>query len=840
MDLQSKSKLKYYFPVTIPHTIRIFIVLCVLYLLLFILLPPASALYTQTCTGANITYCNNASGGTITQSGGYTIHTFTSNGIFVSNTVAEVSAFVIGGGGSGSVGKTASYFGSGGGAGVVNYNPSFNILGNVSVVVGDGGAPQTSLNINGNPGQPSSFGTITAQGGMGGYFDNGTGGNSGGYTGGAPNGARGGGGAGSGENGKNANATNGGDGGNGTYNSITGASVCYGGGGGGTSGAGIGGCGGGGNGFAPGTANTGGGGGAGEYGVSQSGAGGSGVVIVRYISMTALLSSWGNNYTNNDSTSFAIQTNKIINFNASSDNITADTYAWYFNGVNQGVSYNNITLSLTSAIVNNISVVATNTTNGITAMNTWFVSLPFTLSSPANNSVLYFTYPPLTTSVNHTWSTVGYPYYNIQISSDINFAHLVIDDYTSNAYYVRGMENGTWYWRVRDYNSGTGIYGTWSPTSKYTLASTISTTGTGVHGIIYEMIGGVQTPVSGVTVYLYNNTLSQSTITGTNGYYAFTGLADSTTYSVYASKQGYETTAVFPVTTGVGTMQTKDILMKIYISPYVPNFVFEKFIVRGWFDVPFSGVTVNVYKGTDITPSHTGLTDSMGQVVFQLIKDQYYRVTFSGGGLSSTITRYVYAKEESILISVVMGGFPDGGNRSEIISTALTSTVYNSTYNNLSLVYADSMNTTTLISFYATNITTGETCYRNSTSQTATLSCTVLASGTYRFGFNATSTVYGFFSEDRVINYAVGNTAAPIIPAKTTATLLHWGSVMLIVLTTCLFSIRTVKIGVVIVPGLALVVWAVGWLQAPILLLSVAMALGVLVYMRASEVKVNY
>lgn len=547
-----------------------------------------------------------------------------------------------------------------------------------------------------------------------------------------------------------------------------------------------------------------------------------------------IIESWGNNYTNNANSSISLTANTIVKFNLTAP--TATSYTWEVNSVDQSTNASNFTYNFNTVGTFIVEGTATNTTESSTIF--WTITLPLSLTSPANASTINYDYPPIQTPVAHTWGSAGYPYYNIRISTDPNFNYLVVDAYTSAMSYTTSLSPGKYYWKVRDYNTDT-MTGTWSATREYTITSNSSATGVGIQGVVYEMVGGVQTPISGATVYLYNNTLSSSVTTGSNGYYIFTGLANSTTYNIYVSKQGYETTAIFPVTTGINDIQTKDILMKIYISPYVPNFVFEKFIVRGLFDNPFPGVTVNVYKGSEINPSFTGTTDSLGQVVFQLVKDQYYRVTFSGGGLSNTITKYIYAKEESYLLTVITG-FPTGGNRSADISINLTSTVFNATYNNLSLAYADSKNSTSIINFYATNITTGENCFKNSTSQATTISCTVLASGTYRFGFNATSSIYGLFQEDRVINFAAGNSASPMIPTKVTATLMHWGSVMLIVLTASLFSVRSVKFGALVVPGLALVVWAFGWLQAPILLLSVAMALGVMVYMRASEVKVNY
>lgn len=263
-----------------------------------------------------------ATGGTvtdITQDGiNYRVHTFTSNGTFEVTLGGEVEYLVVGGGGGGGAGIFSPWGVGGGGAGGFVEN-IFKVIPNTfSVVVGDGGATQTSEGQKGNPGSNSSVFGVIALGGGGGQgnwsFNNRDDGGSGG--GGATSGGaglqpgsassgfgnngglafndnpfNGGGGGGANAAGQNATSTKGGDGGAGRPSSITGTSVTYaGGGGGGSNGSagGGGGSGGGGagnnssgNGF-PGTANTGGGGGGSGPTPINGGAGGSGIVIVRY------------------------------------------------------------------------------------------------------------------------------------------------------------------------------------------------------------------------------------------------------------------------------------------------------------------------------------------------------------------------------------------------------------------------------------------------------------------------------------------------------------------------------------------------------------------------------
>jgi len=230
---------------------------------------------------------------------------------------ATVEVLVVAGGGGGA-GGTGFETGSGGGAGGYRYFAAYSPPSNsLTVTVGAGGAAVVTGN-QGNRGNNSVFGTITATYGGGGkyYSTAGEAGGSGG--GGAPSGGAGNlgnytpseGNAGSGYSpGAGPNTLGGGgggatqgnpghSGGAGATSTITGPSVSYAGGGGGGSGwdtgnnPGAGGSGGGGTGTfvstaGSGTPNTGGGGGAvgqtfSNTGTFSAGAGGSGVVIIAY------------------------------------------------------------------------------------------------------------------------------------------------------------------------------------------------------------------------------------------------------------------------------------------------------------------------------------------------------------------------------------------------------------------------------------------------------------------------------------------------------------------------------------------------------------------------------
>ena len=467
------------------------------------------------------------------------------------------------------------------------------------------------------------------------------------------------------------------------------------------------------------------------------------------------------------------------------------------------------------------------------------------LYTPSNSSVQSKTYPPLTTSINFTWSSLSNLNTHIIIAKDINFNLIVTDSVISNNYSVQSLEAGNYWWKARYYNSTSGTYGNYSSVFNFTLSNTQTISGTNIQGMVSELISGTATPISSATVYIYNTTRSSYQTTGSNGYYLFSGLA-ADTYTLYSTKADYETSPLSYVTTAANNTSTNNINMVRYVSPYITNFVYETILIQNIFGTPYVGSTVTLYEGDGAVPYKTATTDSTGQAVFYVIKDQKYRLTISGGGLSETLTYWIYGKEETYSITII-SGFPIGGNRDTDISANLTVTDINATHKNLNLVYNDIIGSTSQIWFYATNLSTGVTCTQNSTSDSVTLSCAVLASGAYQFGFNATSTKYGYFKDNMVVNFDAGNPNTPIVDTNVDTTLLQWASIIILVILASLFSVTTIKFGAVILPLSAMVLWVFGWFEPaignPVLsfgLLSTAIVLGVLVYMRMSESKAVY
>lgn len=152
-------------------------------------LTPGAYTFTVTATNAigtslpsssssSIQY-SKATGGTIYTSGSYTYHVFTASGTFTPYVSLTADVLVVGGGGS-----SGYDWGAGGGAGGLQGFTNQSITSAKAVTVGAGAAAPTVIG-NGNNGNASQFGSLTASvgGGYGGGYSNG--GGSGGSGGGA-------------------------------------------------------------------------------------------------------------------------------------------------------------------------------------------------------------------------------------------------------------------------------------------------------------------------------------------------------------------------------------------------------------------------------------------------------------------------------------------------------------------------------------------------------------------------------------------------------------------------------------------------------------------------------
>jgi len=384
------------------------------------------------------------------------------------------------------------------------------------------------------------------------------------------------------------------------------------------------------------------------------------------------------------------------------------------------------------------------------------------LTYPINGSTIVATYPPQTTDINFTWHDSEYAANELIVARDINFNLIEVDIFTSDDFYSATLNNNqTYYWKIRQYNTTTGTYGDTSATHNFTLTSSVSSSGnTGIYGVIYEIINGLQVPVSGATVYISNSssTWSSFQVVGSNGYYLFDGLVANTTYYLSAKASGYDNSVTEYVTTGNNTWTQKDIKLTVCISGQdcfgVKNYV--KFIATDFFGNLYPNVDVDVYKGSDVITTYTGTTGTDGGVTFLLTKDQPYRLDFSGSTI--TITTITITPGESNLFYVFVSArspsnYWDNASYQpvDVIRTSvITSTLAGGAQVNVT--YNDSLNQTTAWTIFLnqTNHTNASAPQITIQSQTGTGNASinfVIASGyageSYIVNIKATHTTFG-------------------------------------------------------------------------------------------------
>ena len=388
--------------------------------------------------------------------------------------------------------------------------------------------------------------------------------------------------------------------------------------------------------------------------------------------------------------------------------------------------------------------------NDSTGSSAWSATVSIrdlSLVTPANGSTHYFNYPPMAVSFSFVWSATesSVVNYNLLIAKDVNFNLISSDTTFSGTTKAVSLDEGTYWYKVRPYYTATGTFGSFTNAWNFTLISNMSVPdGTGIHGIIYELVNGIQTPVSNARVIIRNDVLNWTSeqITGSNGYYLFTGLVNETTYNLYATKSDtFKDSVAYYVTTGNGTTSTQNILLERCYSGFdcFYNQAYVKFTVQSIFGTTYSNVVVSVYEDDGLVAEKIGTTGSDGSVTFLLKKDQKYRITFikASNDIDKEIT---LTPGESKDFTIVIWSF--GENRDDSVSWNLSATDNDATTTNLNLTYADTSGLTTLINFWVLNGSDQSDILYSSSSSASSFSDgyavndTIAAS--FIYGFNAT------------------------------------------------------------------------------------------------------
>lgn len=628
----------------------------------------------------------------------------------------------------------------------------------------------------------------------------------------------------------------------------------------------------------------GGSGGTGYYGATNGGAGGGGRFKVFYsgtFSNTSTTLTTGTAYyknTNNVPTVPTITnpTNNSIGYNEITVNMTWETstdadgdpisynYQVSNNSIFTDLLYDTYTTNTYSGAVwipansQMFFRVKSNDTYNSSAWSPVVSIRDLTLSSPANQSQIYHNYPPLISSVTFAWSATNSSvvHHNLIIARDANFNLIESDTTFQGLSKTLSLSAGSFWWKVRPYYTGTGTYGLYTPAWNFTLTANYTAgSGTAIHGTIYELLDGVQTPLSGVTVNIQHSAgnWSSGMTTGTNGYYLFTGLSNDTTYYIYATKKDYQNSATEYVTTVGGTWVTRNIFMK----PTEPTWFeadthYVKFKARWLYciwDCDIAGATIDAYNYGEVVAYKTAITDSTGSVSFLLFKTQRYRVTVTHAtaGISQEMTIYPKDTEYIFLIKNTDTPWTEPPvQEKDAINISLSKATLNSTHATITVNYTDALSDTTNLTIYVnqSNGTSTENViasWNNAGAGNHTFTISNYSGQQYKVHIIAAHTTYGTIDRTYAVLFEKSAVGIQTIPA----TLWLWFAIGMMFFVAAMFTGSTAEIGAVLVCAIGWIFFSLGMFSSLNTIqfgiaLTVATIISVMAYIRKSQDRGGY
>jgi len=329
---------------------------------------------------------------------------------------------------------------------------------------------------------------------------------------------------------------------------------------------------------------------------------------------------------------------------------------------------------------------------------------PPILYTPANETTVSGTFPPLAYDVDFTWEDIdnSYDSYKYQVARDAAFNVMVAEEYTTNNYTTIALTDDDYWWRVANYNSTSEAVGNWSDVFNFDVdLSAVGISGTNIDGIVYEVTSVGDVAVDDAIVYIYNATWSSQQITGANGYYQFTGLANDT-YSIQATKQGFVDSNVELVTTTLNDTITKNILIERRTGAGDQyDFHYVKYIVKDIFGTTYSDVDVEVFENGDVVSIFSAETGTDGAATFILNRDQEYRLEFTNAtqGIDEVIIHYPKDDQYNVYV-ITQTIIPDEQYSSEELDISVSKQTINNTHAYINVTYVDNLNETTGLSVY--------------------------------------------------------------------------------------------------------------------------------------------
>lgn len=433
------------------------------------------------------------------------------------------------------------------------------------------------------------------------------------------------------------------------------------------------------------------------------------------------------------------------------------------------------------------------------------------LYTPTNESSHNFNYPPSFHEITFTWRNTGSQSYYLEISKDSGFVMDVVNAYPIENYSTQMLEIDDYWWRVSSYDYSTSTYGYTSSEWIFNITENSPAVGTAVQGIVYDNNGDT---LKDVLVTLWNNTFSDTYITGTNGYYLFDELSNET-YSIQATKYKYDDSIIYYVTLTTNETYVRNILMQEILGEYEWEH-YVKFQVMSETGTLHVGVGVIVYyPSTEVIGDDSGVTGSDGGVTFVLDEKKYYKITFTHTDPVFDKTIYLYPKEDFYIIVPII--------TTDVMLNGLEYSLYFDENDNIIFKQTDPNNEAIWTNMTITNSTGYVTSYY-STNDTISWSY-LMANGSDTYCANVT---FNTVTNGLMYIQKCTTPAGYPVPLKdlsdNTKNIL---SIFILIIFALLFGHAYVKSGAVIVSLMACLLWYMDWLQVSGAILTIILLIAV-------------
>lgn len=370
---------------------------------------------------------------------------------------------------------------------------------------------------------------------------------------------------------------------------------------------------------------------------------------------------------------------------------------------------------------------------------------------------------------------------------------------------------------------------------------------TGVHGFVYEGTTGIENPLESVVVYIFNSTWSDTTVTDQGGYYAFTGL-ENTTYTLNFKKDRYKDVLYQYVTPINLSMSYKVIYAQKSTGDYYSRH-YTTFTLKNIFGACYSDVDTVVHDNGAVEA--TGTTGTDGAVTFHLFEDVEYRITFTNAsqGIDESITLTPRDSAYTVYVTLLDFSLDDSATVWASIDYYWTSERINTSHGFINFTYTDTTNSTWAIEYYinrSVNNSHNEPAYYFISSQNGTW----VANSSYTVSqivlANNTTFVCHFSADNPNLPSLSGSGSAVINFVQGVMVDLGWEDtwkyntvgIVLIIFIGLLFGAANAHIGAVVVVLTGWFLWYIKWLQPPeisFVALCLATCLAVLFVMRKGE-----